>query len=384
MPSHVFLSLGSNEGNRLRNLAKALERLEKYGGKLLRISPVYETAAWGFDGRDFLNLVVEMETGKKPEELLGLISQTETQLKRKRNGNSAYENRTIDIDILAYDQAVVNSVDLKIPHPLLHKRNFVLVPWNDIAPDFHVPVFDKSVAELLSLSQDQTFVEKYQSFKPEQAALYDFIVVEGNIGAGKTTLSNMLAEEYGAQLITERFEENPFLPKFYEDPKRYAFPLEMSFLADRYQQLSDELAKPDLFSPFTVSDYYVIKSLIFAGVTLTDDEFKLYRKIFNFMYRDLKKPSLYIYLYRTTEDLLQNIRKRGRDYEQNIRPEYLDSVHEAYMRFIKSQKDLNVLMMDVTGIDFLNNPVYYELMKRLIFEPVEAPVQRHVKLLSDE
>ncbi len=380
----IFLSLGANEGDRLNTLSKVVHALRNRVGRLIKSSSVYETQAWGFDGHSFLNMVVELETEKKPEIILKIINQIETENKRKRAGNSRYENRPIDIDILAYDRMILQHKDLQIPHPLLDKRNFVLVPWNEIRPDFRVPGWDKTVSELLSLSEDKLNVEKYSFPGRGKEFPYDFIVVEGNIGAGKTTLANMLAEEFGAKLITERFEENPFLPKFYEDPKRYAFPLEMAFLADRYQQLSDELSQPDLFSSFTVSDYYVIKSLIFAGVTLTEDEFILYRKIFNFMYKDLKKPSLYIYLYRTTQDLLRNIRKRGRDYEQNIQPEYLNKVHGAYMRFIKSQKDLNVLMLDVTGVDFLNNPVWYEQIKQAVFDNVDAPVHRQIKILADE
>jgi deoxyguanosine kinase len=183
----------------------------------------------------------------------------------------------------------------------------------------------------------------------------NYIAIEGNIGAGKTSLSTMISQDFNAKLILERFKDNPFLPKFYEDQNRYAFPLEMSFLADRYQQLSDDLAQYDLFADFVVSDYDVFKSLIFAKITLQEDEYALYDKLFRIMYKELIKPDLYIYLYQNTERLLENIKTRGRDYEQNIQPEYLVEINKSYLAFIKSQTNVNVRIIDISGKDFVNN-----------------------------
>ncbi|MDB0040292.1 deoxynucleoside kinase, partial [Polaribacter sp.] len=137
--------------------------------------------------------------------------------------------------------------------------------------------------------------------------------------------------------------------------ERYAFPLEMSFLADRYQQLSDDLAQFDLFKNFIVSDYYIFKSLIFAQVTLSKDEYFLYRKMFDLMYKEITKPDLYVYLYQNTDRLLENIKKRGRDYEQSIEKDYLKKIQEGYSNFIKTEQDLNVLTIDVSELDFVNN-----------------------------
>ena len=162
------------------------------------------------------------------------------------------------------------------------------------------------------------------------------------------------------KLVLERFADNPFLPKFYEDKERYAFPLEMSFLADRYQQLSDDLAQFDLFKNFIVSDYYIFKSLIFAQVTLHTEEYKLYRKMFDLMYKEITKPNLYVYLYQNTDRLLANIKKRGRDYEQNIKPEYLQKIHDGYAGFINTEQNLNSLIIDVSEIDFVNNKEDYK------------------------
>ena len=165
----------------------------------------------------------------------------------------------------------------------------------------------------------------------------------------------MVSDEFNAKIILERFAENPFLPKFYEDKERFAFPLEMSFLADRYQQLSDDLAQLDLFKNFIVSDYYIFKSLIFAQITLQKDEYLLYRKMFNMMYNEITKPDLYVYLYQNTERLLQNIKKRGRSYEQNIEAGYLQKIHDGYKNFISTQQNLNILVIDVSEIDFVDN-----------------------------
>lgn len=194
-----------------------------------------------------------------------------------------------------------------------------------------------------------------------------FIAIEGNIGAGKTTLSKMIAEDFNAKLVLERFADNPFLPKFYEDQSRYAFPLEMSFLADRYQQFTDDTSQFDLFKNFMVSDYDIFKSLIFAKITLQNDEFNLYRKVFNFMYKEVKKPEIYLYLYQNTERLLQNIKKRGRDYEQKIPPEYLDKINRGYLDFIKDHPEQNSLILDMGELDFVSNPSDYEhILERLI------------------
>lgn len=197
---------------------------------------------------------------------------------------------------------------------------------------------------------------------------YNFIVIEGNIGAGKTTLSKMLAQEFKAKLVLENFANNPFLPKFYEDPNKYAFQLETSFLIDRYDQLKKYLQAPDLFSEMIISDYYFSKSLIFAKITLKDDEFNLYRKLFWLIYKSVPKPDLYVYLHLNIDRLLKNIKKRGRPYEQSIKPEYLEAIQNSYFDFFKEQKDLKFLIIDTNNIDFVENPYHYELLKKNIFE----------------
>ncbi len=195
----------------------------------------------------------------------------------------------------------------------------------------------------------------------------NYIVIEGNIGAGKTTLSKMIAEDFNAKLILEQFVDNPFLPKFYKEPDKYSFQLELSFLAERYQQLNNELTSRDLFRPFTVADYYFMKSLIFARATLKEDEYNLYRQIFNIIYKSIPKPDLYVYLHMDVKKLKENIQKRGRDYEKEIPEEYLMKLHEGYFDFFKQQNDIKYLIIDSNNLNFVENPDDYLKVKKLIF-----------------
>ena len=176
----------------------------------------------------------------------------------------------------------------------------------------------------------------------------------------------MISAGFGAKLIVEQFADNPFLPKFYEDPKKYAFPLEMSFLAERYQQLSEETSQLDLFSPFIISDYYMFKSLIFAEVTLEPEEYELYRKLFFMMYNNLTKPDLFVYLHQNTDRLLENIQKRGRLYEQDIQAKYLEDIHKGYLDFIRKQPDMKILVLDISNVDFVKNTEDYKKITKLI------------------
>ncbi len=205
---------------------------------------------------------------------------------------------------------------------------------------------------------------------------YNFIAIEGNIGAGKTSLATLIADEFNAKLILEQFEDNSFLPKFYEDPDKYAFPLEMSFLASRFQQLKDQLGTQDLFKSFTISDYYIVKSLIFAQKTLAEDEFKLYTRFFNIILQQLPRPDLFVYLHVKTYKLQENIKSRGRSYEQNIKDEYLEKIQDGYFEFIKQQSNLPILIVDTNNIDFVNNKDDYQKIVSLVTTEYSPGVHR--------
>jgi len=195
----------------------------------------------------------------------------------------------------------------------------------------------------------------------------NYLVIEGNIGAGKTTLAQLISERYEAKLVLEQFADNPFLPKFYENQEQYSFPLEMAFLAERYNQLNRELSHFDLFSPFTVSDYFFMKSLIFAQNTLQTDEYNLYRQFFNIIYDKMPKPDLYVYLHKDSDQLLKNIAKRGRPYEANISKEYLEKISAGYFTYFRQQRDFPILVVDTNGIDFVKNSNDFEKLTDTVF-----------------
>ncbi|MDY0076882.1 MAG: deoxynucleoside kinase [Bacteroidales bacterium] len=205
---------------------------------------------------------------------------------------------------------------------------------------------------------------------------YNFITIEGTIGAGKTTLASRISNEFNGKLILEQFEDNAFLPKFYEDQEKYAFPLEMSFMASRFQQLKEQLSSPDLFSNFTISDYFFPKSLIFAQKTLPKDELALFTRFFNFISSSLPKPDLFVYLYLDVNRLQQNIRLRGRSYEQKIKNEYLEGIQAGYFDYIKQQRDMRILILDTNKLDFVHTDRDYQRIMEVIDAEYPAGIHR--------
>jgi deoxyguanosine kinase len=354
----TYLSLGTNQGNKLENLQNAINSIADKVGDIQKVSSVYKTASWGFDSADFLNICLKVTTYHAPEKLISTLLHIEAELGRERKDSKEYVDRNIDIDILLFDDEIIFSRTLTVPHPKMLERKFVLVPLVEIAGTTFHPIEKKQLAVCLKNCNDSSEISLIEEKLKRPIPIsekYNYIAIEGNIGAGKTSLAKMMSDEFNAKIILERFADNPFLPKFYDDKERFAFPLEMSFLADRYQQLSDDLAQLDLFKNLIVSDYYIFKSLIFAQITLQKDEYVLYRKMFDLMYKEITKPDLYVYLYQNTDRLLQNIKKRGREYEQNIEADYLQKIHDGYKQFISTQQDLNVLVIDVSEIDFVDN-----------------------------
>lgn len=354
----VYLSLGTNQGNKLENLQNTIDLIATQVKSIDKMSSVYKTASWGFDSDDFFNICLKISTDHLPEQLMQTLLNIEIELGRERKDFSGYADRNIDIDILLFDNEIIFSQILTVPHPKMLERKFVLIPLVEISDTIIHPIEKKSLTICLQNCNDSSEIIKIEVplIRPIPITeKYNYIAIEGNIGAGKTSLSKMISNEFNAKIILERFAENPFLPKFYEDQERFAFPLEMSFLADRYHQLSDDLAQLDLFSNFIVSDYYIFKSLIFAQITLQKDEYLIYRKIFDLMYKEITKPDLYVYLYQNTARLLENIKKRGRDYEQNIEAGYLQKIHDGYKNFISTQQNLNILVIDVSELDFVGN-----------------------------
>ncbi|AUC16218.1 2-amino-4-hydroxy-6-hydroxymethyldihydropteridine diphosphokinase [Tenacibaculum sp. SZ-18] len=359
----TYLSLGTNRGDKFNNLQDAINLIAEEIGNVVDIASIYETTSWGFVSDNFYNTCIKVSTYLPPEELILRLLKIEKELGRIRKEGNEYSDRLIDLDILLFDDEIIFSKNLIVPHPRMLERKFALAPLAEIANTLIHPIEKKQIGICLKNCSDTSKISIIHTKLKRPISIaekYNYIAIEGNIGAGKTTLANMMSDEFNAKIVLERFADNPFLPKFYKDEERYAFPLEMSFLADRYQQLSDDLAQFDLFKNFIVSDYYIFKSLIFAQVTLQNDEYKLYRKMFDLMYKEIVKPDLYVYLYQNTERLLQNIQKRGRAYEQNIEAAYLEKIHDGYTNFIRTQQNLNILVIDVSELDFVTNKEDYK------------------------
>jgi deoxyguanosine kinase len=196
--------------------------------------------------------------------------------------------------------------------------------------------------------------------------IYQYVTIEGCIGSGKTSLSKMLAADFNARLILEQFENNPFLPRFYENPDRYAFPLELFFMAERYRQMKEFVVTPDLFYQSIISDYLFTKSLIFANITLKEDEHVLFRKLFQIINDQLPVPDLIMYLYNSIPNLLYNIAIRGRHYEQKIEANYLEKLQQAYLEYFRGQQHSVILVVDTSQLDFVSKREDYEKLKNLL------------------
>ena len=209
--------------------------------------------------------------------------------------------------------------------------------------------------------------------------IYNYIAIEGTLGAGKTTLATRIANDFNGKLILEEFEgdKNPFLPKFYKEPEKYSFQLEMTFLALRYQQLKDKFEALDLFHNFIISDYYVAKSLIFSRNNLQEDEYQLFSRFFNIIFSDMPKPELLVYLYSDVSRLQANIRKRGRSYEQEISDNYLANIQQGYFDFIREQQgNMRILILDTNHLDFVANEADYRKIIDAIDRPYDIGVHR--------
>ena len=359
--------MGSNLGDRLKYLQKATDLIFERIGQICRISRVYKSSAMGFAGDDFLNAVVHCKTILTADQVMPSLLLIEKELGRQRpfqddenKTSKTYRSRTIDLDFLAFEDLMLEVESLTLPHPRMQQRLFVLQPFLEVAPDWVHPRLNLNLSNLKSQCPDSVIPEAIHQVLVNPADAFDFnsigyMAIEGNIGAGKTSLAQMIARDFKGKLILERFAQNPFLPEFYKNPKRYALSLEMSFLADRFQQLAEQNAQYDLFNDLIITDYDRYKSLIFAKITLTDHEFDLYQKFFHLMHRELPRPKVYVYLVQSTKRLLDNIMHRGRSYEQSIDAGYLQKIHAGYMAHLESEMHQGpVIRIDLNDLDFMN------------------------------
>lgn len=361
----AIIGLGSNLGDRSAYLGEARRRIAERVGEIIAASSELETESWGFEAPAFLNQIVVVNTHMEPEVLLDELQRIERELGRTEktrwtDGQPEYHNRTIDLDILDYDHRIYHDERLTLPHPRIHDREFVLRQLEELGLLQDIPIPGQEPAEIGKKGN----------------VPYSYMVVEGCIGAGKTTLTKMLAEDYNAELVLERFADNPFLPKFYKDPVHYAFPVEMTFLMDRYQQLRNLLTARDMFKDFVIGDYFIDKCIIFSKNNLLTDEYNLYKNVFDTISSFLPKPQLILYLYNDAEHLLKNIASRGREYEKDITADYLNNIQDSYIAYFKQQTQIPILLVETAKLDFVKNPVDYQRIRQLVEANYEKGIHR--------
>lgn len=388
----AYIALGANLGERLETLRAAVRGLAAHTDiTVLRTSPVYETKAHtpvaGETQPPYLNAVVEVETTLPPAVLLTYCHDLERAAGRARR--TRWAPRTLDLDLLLYGSETCATPHLTLPHPRMADRRFVLQPLADLAPTLYIPApFDATVSDLLVACPDPDEPARTENVLVEQlpstrkltasadgpARLPDdlsYIVIEGVIGAGKSTLARMLAEHFDGQLVLEEFEENPFLARFYEDRPRWAFQTQLAFLASRFQQQKNLLSR-DLFHQVTIADYSFDKDRIFAHLNLSGDELQLYETLYSLMEPNTPRPDLVVYLQSTTERLMRNIRERGRVYEANMDPNYIAALNEAYSYYFFRYTKSPLLIINAEAIDFVKNVEEWEELVRQV-----ATVKHH-------
>ena len=361
----ALLSLGSNLGDRLNLILKALILLEDKGIEISQLSSLYETPAWGFESTPFYNACAQIKTNLSAEALVALFLEVEKELGRFRVENSGYRAREIDIDLLFYEQEVIDLDRLQLPHPRLHLRNFVLVPLNEIAPQWEHPVLHQKIAVLTAQSLDRDQPEKlpFSYWAPPLFEAFPYIAIEGNIGVGKTTLAKQLQSQYKTSFLQETFADNPYLEPFYANPKKYALPLESTFLKDRIQQ--NKKFWRNNKGP-AVADYTLQKSLIFAAQNLAPSDFTAYKAQYDEFYKTYKQPDLVVYLHTHLEVLQKQIRKRGRPYEQQIQTTYLKKIEAAYESLFHLKLPFKVVPIAVENLDFeTDQQAYHSILRRL-------------------
>jgi len=348
-------------------MQKALCLLEQETLTLENCSSLYETPPWGFESLPFYNAVAVIKTSLSPLELLEELLKIERQLGRIRATESTgYEARTIDLDLLLYNDVILESPSLSLPHPRLHLRNFVLDPLVEVAPQWVHPQFRKTMVQLRAESEDTATGEQlpFEHWTPPIFDFFPYLAIEGNIGAGKTTLTQKIAMRFGVSEIHELFSKNPHLVDFYENPDIHALAVESFFLQDRAQQLSHFWKH---HKGKAVADYSFDKSLIFASQTLESSLFDSFQHTFTAAQKSIPTPDLILYLDTPVEQLHQQIRRRGRSFEQTIETSYLNALEKKYKQWCSLPSEYPKVILSTKGIDFEANEADFQCVLRAIF-----------------
>lgn len=368
-PTCCYLSIGSNLNNRYALIQKAVFQLDAFTTGNVTCSSLYSNKAQGFEGPDFLNAVVRVETSMDLSAFWDGLRTVENALGKEERTASGYRSRPIDIDIVFFGDLAISGEPLSIPHPRYTERRFVLAPLFEIDPLLTEPHTGKTVEELLKKTPDRSIIKRVSrplfSSPLELLRSLSGICIEGNIGVGKTTLAEKLSEILGVPLILERFGKNPFLPSYYRDPERFAFPVEMFFLYDRVQHWK-EIGRE--VGPVYVSDYHPQKSQVFARNSLANNEFRLFEEYFRLIAGTFTPPELLVFLEAPEELLLEQIDRRGRPYERAIEREYLERIRYTYQQYLPNMEAAHTIRWNRESVDFLADPNHLTALLRWMAE----------------
>ena len=363
----AYISLGSNQGQRIQGIRNAVVQIQKRIGVLTNLSSIYETPAWGFEGPNFLNACIGIQTGLKPMEVLENLLAIEQQMGRKRSLERAYRSRTLDLDLLFYEDQVIDNENLKLPHPRLELRKFILCPMCEIDPDFLHPRLGKSLSNLLRICKDSSHAKKLplEHWSPNTLIEEQMLVFEGNIGVGKTSLAQKISRDYQVLSLMENFSKNPYLKKFYDQPESFSLSLENYFLENRFRQFNNFL-QVTATKKIAVADHSLFKSLIFAKINLSPSNFSDFEKKFERLSAKLFFTQRVIFLYQPIKKLMQQIENRGRSYERKITGDYLEKIEEGYHNFQNTELSFPYQNIDLTDFDFVNDERAYQIILQRI------------------
>tara|TARA_B100001057_G_scaffold457820_1_gene506439 strand:- start:272 stop:1417 length:1146 start_codon:yes stop_codon:yes gene_type:complete len=361
--SKAYISLGANEGKRLENIQEAVTRIQNKIGNLIALSSLYQTPSLGFEGPDFLNACIEIDTILNPLDVLDKLLEIERAMGREPLTKKGYQSRPIDLDLLFYEEQIINLPVLILPHPRIAQRNFVLYPLNEINPELMHPILKKTIIDLLSISPDKSEPKKspLSDWSPACFERGEILIFEGNIGVGKTSLAQKIARHYKVPFLEENFEENPFLKKFYDDPVTYALDLENHFMENRFKQFQS-FFNDSASSSGGVADHSPFRSLIFAKINLSTSDFDVFEKHYLSWSKTFSFPKKVIFLKHTIGQLKKNIIIRGRPYEQKITVEYLKKIELGYQSFFNHESEFDFCTVDLSDLDFVKLEAAYQII----------------------
>ena len=363
----AYISLGSNKGQRLDFIHEAVVQIQKKIGILTDLSSLHQSPSWGFEGPDFLNACIGIHTVLTPLDVLQNLLKIERQLGRVRSTKLGYSSRIIDLDLLFFEDQVIDNEGLILPHPRLELRNFILSPMCEIAPDLIHPRLGKSLEDLSRICKDSSTIKKISldQWSPNLLIEEQMLVFEGNIGVGKTSLTQKIAGDYQVPSLLENFSQNPYLEKFYDQPDRFALSLENYFLKDRFDQFYHFFGG-SATQKFAVADHSLFKSLVFASINLPHGQFQNFKKKLEHLIGELDVTQKVIFLHQPIEKLMEQIKRRGRLYEQKITRDYLEKIEKGYQNFLDDGLSFPSHSIDLTDLDFVHDERSYQIILQRI------------------